>query len=125
MTYSIKLEKDHVRAELTGRETVDETKAFLRTVANFSSTHLAFLLDIRASRPMFRLEEHGLIDDIKQIARGPAHRIALVADTRDLQVSHEYFELIARQHHVNLRSFRSTGEALAWLREPMLPPATA
>lgn len=125
MTYSITVEKDHVRAELTGRETVEETKEFLRTVARYSRTHSAFLLHIRASRPMFRLEQHGLIDDMKQIACGPAHRIALVADTRDLQVSHEYFELIAQQHYVNLRSFRDKVDALAWLREPAAPPAAA
>jgi len=123
MTYSITVEKGYVRAELTGRETAEETKEFLRTVARYGSTHSAFLLDIRASRPMFQLEHHGLIDDIKQIAREPGHRIALVADTRDLQVSHEYFELVARQRHVNLRSFRSVAEALTWLREPALPPA--
>jgi hypothetical protein len=125
MTYSITVEKDYVRAELTGRETVAETKEFLRALARYSSVRSAFLLHLRASRPMFRIEQHGLIDDLKQIARGAGHRIALVADTRDLQVSHEYFELIAQQHHVNLRSFGSAAEALTWLREPAAPPAAA
>lgn len=125
MTFRIILEKDYVRAEMSGRETVEETKEFLRALAHYSGTYSSFLVQIRASRPMFRLEQLGLIDEIKRIAPGPTHRIALVADTLDLQVSHEYFELIAQQHRVNLRSFRSINEAFAWLMRPLVPPAAA
>jgi len=45
----------------------------------------------------------------------------LLADTMDLRVSHEYLELIARQHALNVRSFRSMDEALRWLRQPPDP----
>ena len=48
-------------------------------------------------------------------------KIALLADTTDLRVSHEYLEIIARQHALNARSFRTADEALRWLRQP--PPA--
>lgn len=125
MAFKIVLEEDFVRAELTARETVEETKDFLRALAGHSAAYARFLIHIRHSRPMFRLEQGGLIDVIKLIAPGTEHRIALVADTRDLQVSHEYFELIAQQHRVNLRSFRSVGEAVAWLRQPAAPPNAA
>jgi len=123
MAYSITVEEDFVRAELVGRETVEETKEFLHAVARLSPTHLSFLIRIAASKSMFRLEQPGLIESFREVACSPAHRIALLADTMDLRVSHEYLELIARQHALNVRSFRSTEEAVRWLRQPLPPDA--
>jgi hypothetical protein len=120
MAYSITVEEDFVRAELVGRETVEETKEFLRAVARLSPTHLSFLIRIAASKSMFKLEQPGLIESFREVACSPLHKIALLADTLDLRVSHEYLELIARQHALNVRSFRSAEEALKWLRQP--PP---
>jgi len=121
MAYSITVEKDFVRAELVGRETVEETKEFLRAVARLSTTHLSFLIRIAASKSMFRLERPGLIESFRDVACSPWHKVALLADTMDLRVSHEYLELIARQHALNVRSFRSAEEALKWLRQPPPP----
>ena len=117
MAYSITVERDFVRAELVGRETVEETKEFLRAVARLSPTHLSFLIRIAASKSMFRLEQPGLIESFREVACSPSHKVALLADTMDLRVSHEYLELIARQHALNVRSFRSAEEALEWLRQ--------
>jgi hypothetical protein len=123
MAYSITVESGLVRAELVGRETVEETKEFLRAVAGYSAIHSAFLIRIAASKPMFRLEQAGLIECFREVACTPEHKIALLADTNDLRVSHEYLELIAHQHALNARSFRSVDEALKWLRQP--PPELA
>jgi len=121
MAYSITVEEDFVRAELVGRETVEETKEFLRAVARLSATHLLFLIRIANSKSMFRLEQPGLIESFREVACSPSHKVALLADTMDLRVSHEYLELIARQHALNVRSFRSMDEALRWLRQPPDP----
>jgi hypothetical protein len=131
MAYTITHEPDFVRAQLVGRETVEETKKFLRAVARYSARHPAVLIQVRASKGIFQVERYGLIEHFKEIARSPSHRVALLADTADLRVSHEYIEFLAQQRGLNVRSFRSEAEALQWLRErqpqpePVARPARA
>lgn len=122
MTYRITVEQDFFRAELVDRETVEETKDFLRAVARHSTRHSSVLIQVRASKPIFQVEHHGLIEYFREIARSPSHQIALLADALDLQASHEYIELIARQHGLNVRSFRSEAEALEWFKERSRAP---
>ena len=117
MAYRITVEQNYFRAELVDRETVKETKDFLRTVARHSTRHSSILIHVRASKPIFQVEHYGLIDDFREIARTPSHQIALLADAVDLHASHEYIELIARQRGLNVRSFRSEAEALEWFKE--------
>src|SRR5713226_178557 len=117
MTYRITIEQNFFRAELVDRETVEETKDFLRAVARHSTRHSSVLIQVRSSKPIFQVEHHGLIDSFREIARSPTHQIALLADALDLQASHEYIELIARQHGLNVRSFASEAEALEWFKE--------
>ena len=115
MRYAIAIDRDIVRAELIGAENVEETKQFLRAVAGYASTYLQFLLRVRSSKAVFRLEQQGLIESLHEVARSPSHRIAWLADGWDLQISFEYLELLARQHMLNVRSFRSESRALQWL----------
>jgi len=121
MAYEIADDGDLVLAQLAGRETVEEMIDFLRAVARYGAAHSSFLLWVRASKPIFQLEQHGLITYLTALAASPSHKIALLADTLELHLSHEYFELIARQHALNVRSFRSAGDALRWLREKPSP----
>ena len=117
MAYRITVEADFVRAELAHRETVEETRDFLQALLRYSESHACLLIQVRTSKPVFHVERHGLVEFFARIARTPRHRIALTAETADLQASHEYLELLARQRGVNVRSFRDEAEALAWLRE--------
>jgi hypothetical protein len=117
MAFSITVEQDFVRAELSNRETVQEMGDFLRAVARYSARYASIVIQVRQSTPIFHVEQHGLIESLREIARSPQHRIALLADTADLRSSHEYLELLARQRGVNVRSFRSEGEALLWMRD--------
>ncbi len=117
MAYKITVEQDFFRAELIDRETVEETKDFLRAVARHSARHSSVLIQVRSSKPIFQVEHYGLIDSFREIARSPSHRIALLADALDLQASHEYIELIAKQRGLNVRSFASEAEALEWFKE--------
>lgn len=123
MVYEISVQDGIVVAVLTGRETAQQTKEFLRDVASYSPAHAAFLIRVRASKPVFQLAQYGLTESLHGVAPSPSHRIALLADTLDLQVSHEYLELIARQHALNVRSFRDAAAALRWLKEPRAEPA--
>lgn len=117
MSFRISLEPEFLRAELTHRETVDEMRQFLRAVVRNSARCPRVLISVRASHPLFHVERDGLVEFLRQIAQVPEHRIALLADAPDLQASHEYLELIARQRGVRVRSFRSESEALQWFAD--------
>ena len=118
MTYRITAEADCLRGELTGRETVEETQAFLRALVRSKSRHdcSCVLIVVRRSTPVFQVAAHRLIELIEFLSGRPACRIALVGDTRDLHMSHEYIELLARQTGLNVRSYRDENMALEWLR---------
>jgi hypothetical protein len=117
MAYRITVEQGLVRAEISRRETVQETREFLRALVRYSPRYSSIAICVRQSKPIFHVEQHGLVEHLQEIARAPGHRIALLADTADLQAAHEYLELLARQRGVNVRSYRSEAEALVWLRD--------
>ncbi|HZF23348.1 MAG TPA: hypothetical protein VE030_07775 [Burkholderiales bacterium] len=99
------------------RETMEETTAFLDVVTRESGIHgrSNILIYVHSSAPIFHVEYHGFIDCFKEIAKKPGHQIALLADSKDLYISHEYLELRARQYGLNVRNFRNEAAALEWL----------
>src|SRR2546426_1662332 len=120
MGYRITLDRDVLRAELFGRETVEETKAFFQAIVSASkeSRSPCILISVRSSKPIFQFERHGLIEYLRKLAAASSPRIALLGDSRDLRFSHEYVELIARQHGLNVRSFPDETAAYRWFRDP-------
>lgn len=128
MKYRIEPRGGVLHAELQGRETAGDMRDFLHAVKAACQQHACprILLSIRASRPVFKLEDYGLAGETRGEgeARGyvsdlvsPACRIALVGDTSELQFAHEYIEVVARQQQVNVRSFREPASAVRWLQE--------
>ena len=119
MDYEISAEPGFLRARLFNRETVNETREFLRTVTSENRRHrrTCILLDVRASRPIFHVEQHGLFEHCRKLSAGPSCRIALVGDTKELCMSHDYIALLAQQQGMNVRSFRVEAEALRWLQD--------
>ena len=119
MGYRITLDRGVLRAELFGRETVEETKAFFQAVVSASrgSRCPCILISVRSSKPIFQVERHGLIEYFRKLAVTSSRRIALLGDSKDLQLSHEYVELIARQHGLNVRSFPDEAAAYQWFRD--------
>lgn len=117
--YRITAESGYLRAELSDRETVEETQAFLRAVVRENAKHrrACVLILVRVSKPIFQVVPHRLIEYIEELAGTSASRIALVGDSRDLNMSHEYIELLARQRRLNVRSFRSEAAAQQWLKD--------
>src|SRR6266480_5339345 len=120
MGYRITLDRGVLRGELFGRETVEETKTFFQAIvsAGRESQCSCILISVRLSKPVFQLERHGLIEYFRELAATSSRRIALLGDSRELQLSHEYVELIARQHGLNVRSFPDETAANQWLRAP-------
>ena len=117
--YKITAEPDYLRAELFERETVEETRAFLDAVVRDNANHRRsrILILVRTSKSIFQVVAHGLMECFEELSTVTPGQIALVGDTRDLRLSHEYIEVVARQRGLNVRSFRDESAALAWLND--------
>src|SRR5436189_6461796 len=93
--YKITAEPGYLRAELFERETVEETRAFLDAVVRDNATHRRsrVLILVRASKSIFQVVAHGLMECFEELSATVPSQIALVGDTRDLRLSHEYIEI--------------------------------
>lgn len=108
-----------LKAELSNCETGEDLRAFLLAAAreNERLRLPQILVLVRASRAIFQVAPHRLVESLEALSGGSSRRIALVGYARDLHISHEYLELIARQRKLNVRSFVDEAAALAWLKE--------
>lgn len=119
MDYEIAVESRYLRAKMSGRDTGEETREFLRSIIleNLKYQRSSILLDLRSSRPIFHAKPHGFFEFFRMLADGSSCKIALLGDADDLHMSHEYVALLARQQGMNVRSFRDEADALLWLGE--------
>ncbi len=118
MRYQISPLRDYLRAELAGRETGAETREFLEAVATACAEHAVerVLMCVRASRPIFKVEQYRASLYLAALARRPGCRVALVSSRPDIRAAHEYLEVLAGQHGANVRSFSHEAMAIEWLR---------
>jgi len=119
MEYQISTENGFLKAELLDRETADETRQFLQSVVLASVNHRCsrVLVSVRLSKPLFTIERNGVLRTLKRIAADPTHKIALLGDTVELGMSHDYVSLLGRQQGICLRSFHREAEAVEWLKD--------
>src|SRR5438445_10644862 len=119
MQYRIAMERGFLRAELLERETAEETRRFFRAVVFESVRHgcSRVLGHVRSSKTLFTVERFGVLETFKKLASDPAHRIALLGDTVELGMSHDYVVLLARQQGITLRNFKNESEAVAWVTD--------
>ena len=125
MLYRITSEADYLRAELFHRETAEESREFFSAVAE-ATQRLgcnAVLISVHSSSPLFTVDRSGFLTEFTSFGGDPEHKIALVADNEELDYSHQYLELLAQQHRINVRHFLSEPAALEWLKPGS--PATA
>ena len=117
------MERGFLRAELLERETAEETRRFFRAVVFESVRHgcSRVLVHVRSSKTLFTVERFGVLETFKKLASDPAHRIALLGDTVELGMSHDYVVLLARQQGITLRNFKSESEAIEWVRDRRKP----
>ena len=116
MLYKITIEPQYLKAELFNRETMEETREFLQIVAGAAMRHQrsCVLICVQSSNPVFTVERSGFLAYFRRLATDPSHKIALLGDSEELGISHQYIELIGRQHGVNVQSFRDEASALKW-----------
>jgi hypothetical protein len=74
------------------------------------------LISVHSSNPVFTVERSGFLAYFKKLTADPSHKIALLGDSVELGISHEYIELIGRQHGAEVQSFQDEAEALQWFK---------
>ena len=123
MQYKIAMERGFLRADLLERETAEEMRRFLRAVVFESIRHGCprVLVHVRSSKTLFTVERYGVLETFKRLASDPAHRIALVGDTVEMGMSHDYVALLARQQGITLRNFQNEPQAIEWVRDRRQP----
>ena len=122
MRYRFSIVQDCLRAEMVGRDTVEETQEFIAAVADearkVSLPRIAIV--VRRSRPIFRVEQYRISEQFRVLAANPVVRVALLADTDELRAANGYIEVLAAQNGANVRAFRDEPAAIEWLRAPTL-----
>jgi hypothetical protein len=114
--YSIEARSGYMSCTVVGRENADDMREFLHAVQAACRQHACprILMSVRASRVIFKPDDYGLSSYVPELL-SPHCQIALLGDSQELQVAHEYIELVARQKRINTRAFRDEPAALAWL----------
>jgi hypothetical protein len=112
----ISTEPGYIKAELFGRKTVEETRKFLEAVLAEALERRCgqVLIHVRNSKAIFTVERYGFSRYL-EIAFRSAHKIALVGDSWELRVAHQYIATLARMRGVNLRTFMDETAAIEWL----------
>ena len=120
--YQFTMVEDCLRAEMIGRETVEETQEFIAAVADEARKARSprILISVRRSRPIFRVEQYRISEQFRVLAANPGVRVALVADTDELRAAHGYIEVLAGQHGARVRAFREEPAAIEWLKAASL-----
>jgi hypothetical protein len=118
MHYSFEHAQGCLRADLFGRQTVEETLLFVDALAAEARKANAtrIVIWVRNSRPIFKVEPYKISDQFKQLAANKELRVALLADSDEVRASHQYLEVLAAQQGAPVRAFRDEGRALDWLR---------
>jgi pimeloyl-ACP methyl ester carboxylesterase len=118
MRFTISHAGNYLRGDMYERKTAEETRQFLLAVAAeaLKSAVDRVLISVHSSRPIFRVQGFGLAEFFETIASRPAHRIATIADSYEGQLAQQYVVTLARLRGLNVRSFRSESEAIAWLQ---------
>jgi hypothetical protein len=118
MRYQLTLHSAYLRADLFHRRSAEETREFLEVVAAqaIKNERWRVLICVHASDPIFTVEKYGLSSFI-DIAQRYAEKIALVADTREVRIAHEYATVLVRIAGVDIKTFREEPAAIAWLED--------
>lgn len=119
MLCEITLESGYLKVEIYNRQTAEETRDALAAVVAEARKHACSqtLICVHASRPIFKVEQSGLLDCLRQLGEGSRCRIALTADSGELVLSHQYVEAVAQGAGINVRSFPNRQKALDWFND--------
>ena len=119
MLCEITVEQDYLKAELFNRNTAEETRDALAAITGEARKHgcSQILISFHSSRPIFKVEQSGLLDRFREFGDMPRYRIALTGDSEELRLSLQYVESIAQRAGLNVRAFHSQQAALNWFKD--------
>jgi len=114
--HRISTEAGYLRSELFRRQTIEETRRFLDAVLVAVIEHRIpqVLICVRNSVPIFTVERYGLSSYL-ELAFKSQYKIALVGDSLELRIAHQYIATMARTRGVKLRAFPEESSAITWL----------
>jgi hypothetical protein len=114
--HRVTVEAGYIRAELFNRKTIDDTRRFLEAVIPqvLKQGCPRVLLCVRNSAPVFTVERYGFSRYLDIVFKSK-YKIALVGDTLELRIAHQYIATLARLRGVNLRAFPEEAAAIGWL----------
>lgn len=117
MRFTIRKVYTYVRGDLYNRETSEETRQFLQALADEARTHGAdrVLASIHSSRALFNVQQFSLSTFLELLTSRPGHRVALVADTWEVQLAQQYIATLARLKGLAVKTFTREADAIAWL----------
>jgi hypothetical protein len=123
MRYVITVQPSYLKADLHDRQTAEETREFLEAVARegIQNEKWRVLVSVHDSAPIFTVEKYGLSSFI-EVAQKYAEKIALVADSREVRMAHEYAAVLVRLAGINVKTFREEAPAIAWLEDGASAP---
>ena len=117
MHFTFKQAHGYLRAELFGRQTVEETLEFIEALSAEArkSDSTRILVSVRNSRPIFKVEQYRISEQFRQLSNNKQLRVALLADSDEVRASHQYIEVLASQQGAKVRAFRDQARAIDWL----------
>jgi hypothetical protein len=120
MRITIEKRAGYLKAEMLERDTAEETKQFVMAIlAELQKGGTPrVLISTRQSRPLYKVESWDLSSALDQLmALKDRLRVAFVSDSRELALSQEYIEFLAKQRGLAFRTFAGEPAAIAWLTE--------
>jgi len=110
----------YIRAVMVGRTTAEETRRFAHAqLAALKESGLRKLLvSVSSSRPVFKVQGWNLSSVLDEMVAMEGLKVALVSDTRELALSHQYVELLARQRGLAFKTFGDEQAGVEWLMGP-------
>jgi hypothetical protein len=120
MKHRITREADYLRAELFERNTPEETLEFLCAVIQEGMRQRCahVLVFVRSSSTsVFAIQKYEVLTYFEQFKSDPSHKIAIVGNTLELGMTHDYIQTLSGRHGVNVKSFLDEAAALHWIND--------
>jgi hypothetical protein len=118
LKFAIDADEEFLRVTMSGREE-DEPPSQVCKVVLAESARLQrprILIELDQKAPLSILSQHQLISRLPEIGLTPAHRIALVHSTKEMQGANQYINTVADNRSLNVRNFPDAHAAKKWLR---------
>ena len=117
MRYTIDVLPGYIKAEMVDRDSAEETSEFVDGILKALGEHAQrkLLISIRSSRPVFKVAEWNLSGALDKVMGMAGLKVAFISDTKELAMSQQYIELLARQRGLAFRTFAGEKAAADWL----------